>query len=111
MTQYFSDVFHQPTFALDVPDLQALAKDHNVTAALVMCRFTITIAVQCERNKDVIDKIQRLSESEQHSLMKAIEQVSSFFVPIMSMIVITTLQVMAKVKASSAHASETSMAG
>lgn len=75
MTQYFSDVLHQPTSALEVPDLQAIAKDYNVTATLIMCRLTIAIAVQCEKNKDIIEKIQRLSESEQHSLMRVIEQV------------------------------------
>ncbi|KZT03569.1 HOOK-domain-containing protein [Laetiporus sulphureus 93-53] len=75
MTQYFSDVLHQPTSALDVPDLQAIAKDNNVAATVIMCRLTIAIAVQCEKNEDIIEKIQRLTESEQHSLMRAIEQV------------------------------------
>ena len=77
ITQYFSDVLHQPTSALDVPDLQMMAKDTNVTATLIMCRLTIAIAVQCEMNKQIIEKIQSLTESEQHSLMRAIEQVSS----------------------------------
>ena len=77
MTQYFSEVLHQPTTALDVPDLQGLAKDYSVSAALVMCRLTITIAVQCENNKEIIDRIQMLTETEQHALMKAIEQVSA----------------------------------
>ncbi len=76
MTQYFLDVLHQPTSALEVPDLQAIAKDHNVNATLIMCRLTIAIAVQCETNKDIIERIQMLNETEQHSLMKAIEQVS-----------------------------------
>ena len=75
MTQYFSDVLHQPTNALDVPDLQAIAQDVNIPALLVMCRLTIAIAVQCENNKEIIDRIQRLTETEQHALMKAIEQV------------------------------------
>ncbi|KAA1478772.1 HOOK-domain-containing protein [Dentipellis sp. KUC8613] len=75
MTQYFSEVLHQPTTALDVPDLQAVAKDHNVASTLLMCRLTIAIAVQCEKNKEFIEKIQGLSETDQHYLMKAIEQV------------------------------------
>ena len=79
MTQYFSDVLHQPTSALDVPDLQAMAKDYNINATLIMCRLTIAIAVQCEMNKQVIEKIQSLTETEQHSLMRAIEQVSRCF--------------------------------
>jgi len=74
MTQYFSGVLRQPSSGLDVPDLQAMAQDHNVTATLIMCRLTIAIAVQCERNKEVVEKIQSLSETEQHSLMRAIEQ-------------------------------------
>lgn len=75
MTQYFSDVLHQPTNTLDVPDLQGIAKDYNITAILIMCRLSIAISVQCEKNKEIIERIQRLSEGEQHSLMKAIEQV------------------------------------
>ncbi|KAH8102872.1 HOOK-domain-containing protein [Cristinia sonorae] len=75
MTQYFSDVLHQPTNTLDVPDLQGIAKDHNVTAILIMCRLSIAISVQCEKNKEIIERIQRLTEGEQHYLMRAIEQV------------------------------------
>ncbi|KAJ6618243.1 HOOK protein-domain-containing protein [Mycena sp. CBHHK59/15] len=74
MTQYFADVLQKPTSGLDVPDLQAIAKDHAVQATLTMCRLTIAIGVQCEKNKEFIDKIQGLSETDQHFLMKAIEQ-------------------------------------
>lgn len=80
MTQYFADVLQKPTSGLDVPDLQAIAKDHNVKATLIMCRLTIAIAVQCEKNKEIIEKIQGLSETDQHYLMKAIEQVGFCFV-------------------------------
>lgn len=76
MTQYFTDVLQKPTSGLDVPDLQSIAKDHNIAATLIMCRLTIAIGVQCENNKQFIDKIQGLSEVDQHHLMKAIEQVS-----------------------------------
>ncbi|OBZ75226.1 Protein Hook [Grifola frondosa] len=75
MTQYFSEVLHQPTSALEVPDLQAIAKDYDIPATLIMCHLIIAIAVQCEKNKDIIEKIQRLGESDQHSLMRVIEQV------------------------------------
>ncbi|KAI0721491.1 HOOK-domain-containing protein [Cerioporus squamosus] len=75
MTQYFSEVLHQPTGALEVPDLQAIAKDYNVNATLILCRLTIAIAVQCENNQDIIERIQKLTESEQHTLMRVIEQV------------------------------------
>ena len=75
MMQYFTDVLQKPTATLDVPDLQAIAKDHNLSATLIMCRLTIAIGVQCEQNKQFIGKIQGLSETNQHHLMKAIEQV------------------------------------
>ncbi|KAJ7702433.1 HOOK protein-domain-containing protein [Mycena rosella] len=75
MTQYFADVLQKPTSGLDVPDLQAVAKDHAVQATLTMCRLTIAIGVQCEKNKEFIDRIQGLSETDQHYLMRAIEQV------------------------------------
>lgn len=76
MTQYFADVLQKPTSSLDVPNLQAIAKDHNLQAILTLCRLTIVIGVQCEKNKEFIDKIQGLNEVDQHCLMKAIEQVS-----------------------------------
>ncbi|KAF8436897.1 HOOK-domain-containing protein [Boletus edulis BED1] len=75
LTQYFTDVLQKPTSGLEVPDLQAIAKDYNVGATLVLCRMTIAIAVQSEKNKDIIEKIQKLNESAQHQLMKSIEQV------------------------------------
>lgn len=75
ITQYFADVLQKPTSELDVPDLQAMAKDGNLTETLAMCRLTIAIGVQCEKNKEFIGKIQGLNESNQHFLMKAIEQV------------------------------------
>jgi protein HOOK3 len=79
ITQYFSDVLGQPTDTLEVPDLQAVAKDHNVPSTLMMCRLTLAIAVQCDKNKEFIEKIQGLSEANQHFLMKAIEQVQEHF--------------------------------
>jgi hypothetical protein len=79
MTQYFADVLQCPTAGLDVPDLQAIAKNHDVNATLTMCRLTIAIGVQCERNKEIIGKIQALSDNDQHCLKKAIEQVRSFY--------------------------------
>jgi protein HOOK3 len=79
MTQYFTDVLQKPTSGLNVPDLQALAKDHSIAPALGMCRLTITIGVQCEKNKEFIEKIQGLSQGDQHHLMKAIEQVLFIF--------------------------------
>jgi protein HOOK3 len=75
MTQYFADVLQKPTSSLDVPDLQALAKDNDVHAILIMCRLTVAIGVHCEKNKEFIDKIQGLNEGDQHCLMRAIEQV------------------------------------
>lgn len=79
MTRYFADVLAKPTIGFDVPDLQAVAKDHDVNSTLIMCRLTIAIGVQCEQNEQIIEKIQALSETDQHYLMKAIEQVSLLF--------------------------------
>ena len=75
MMQYYADVYHQPTLNLDVPDLLAIAKDHDPTSTLALCRLVIAITVQSKRNKEIIDKIQGLSETNQHYIMKAIEQV------------------------------------
>ncbi|KAF9239598.1 hypothetical protein BU15DRAFT_87912 [Melanogaster broomeanus] len=77
LTQYFADVLQKPTSGLEVPDLQAIAKDHSLTATLIMCRMTIAISVQCEKNKEIIERIQKLNEESQHHLMKAIEQAGS----------------------------------
>jgi protein HOOK3 len=75
MTQYFHDELHQPASELDVPDLQLLAQESDVRAALVMCRMTIVIGVHCGNKEAFIGKIQELGEGEQHRLMRAIEQV------------------------------------
>ncbi|KAJ3976503.1 HOOK-domain-containing protein [Lentinula raphanica] len=58
-------------------NLQAMAKNADETATLVMCRLTIAIGVQCEKNKVFIDKIQGLSQTDQHHLMRVIEQKSA----------------------------------
>ncbi len=79
MTQYFSAVLGQSTDTLEVPDLQAVANEYNVPSTLMMCRLTVAIAVQCDKNKEFIEKIQGLSEEDQHCLMKAIEQVQQNF--------------------------------
>jgi protein HOOK3 len=76
ITQYFTDVLHQPTSFLEVPDLQAIAKDFDEAGTLALCRLTIAIAVHSEQNKVIIERIQLLTEPKQHILMKAIEQVS-----------------------------------
>lgn len=75
LTQYVEDVLQKPTSSLDVPNLQAAAKDSDVVALLIMCRMTLAVAVQCEQNREIIEHIQRLDEDAQHHLMKAIEQV------------------------------------
>lgn len=74
MTQYFNDELHQPVTQLEVPDLQKMAKEINIPATLSMCRMTIVIGVHSENKEQFIGKIQELSQGEQHSLMKAIEQ-------------------------------------
>ena len=75
MTQYFSNLIGQSTEALEVPNLMAMAQENDVPSILSMCRLTLAIAVHCDKNKEFIEKIQGLSEADQHHLMKAIEQV------------------------------------
>lgn len=77
ITQYYADVLHQPASALEVPDLQAVAKEYNVPETLRLCRLAIGIAVQSEKRKEVIEGIQGLKESYQSSLMRAIEKVKA----------------------------------
>jgi protein HOOK3 len=76
--QYFNEILQQPTDRLDVPDLQAIAKDYSKHEILTLCKLTIAATVQSDRKKEVIERIQRLSEDVQGQLMKAIEQVSFF---------------------------------
>ncbi|KAF8321421.1 HOOK-domain-containing protein [Cantharellus anzutake] len=75
ITQYFTDVLHQQTSALGVPNLQDVAEKHDVAQTLALCRLTLAIAVQGPRNKNAIERIQRLDEADQRALMFAIEQV------------------------------------
>jgi hypothetical protein len=74
--QYFNEILQQPTDRLDVPDLRAIAKDCSQQDILALCKLTIAAAVQSDRKKEVIEKIQKLSEDDQGQLMKAIEQVT-----------------------------------
>lgn len=76
MIQYFTDALHQHATGLEVPNLQAMAKDSDVNAIILMCRLAIVIAVQSTKNREIIDRIQQLSQDDQHNLMKAIEHVS-----------------------------------
>ncbi|TFK25027.1 hypothetical protein FA15DRAFT_376865 [Coprinopsis marcescibilis] len=75
MSQYFPDVLQKSIANLEVPNLQAIAKGNEIGAILALCRLTVVIGVQCEKNKDFIEKIQGLSQADQHYLMKAIEQI------------------------------------
>jgi hypothetical protein len=75
ITQYFTDVLHCPTASLEVPNLQAIAQDHNVVETLALCRLTIAIAVQGKKNTDIIAGIQKLPQADQRAIMTAIEKV------------------------------------
>ncbi|KAG9100611.1 hypothetical protein FS749_014201 [Ceratobasidium sp. UAMH 11750] len=79
ITQYFADVLHRPTASLEVPNLQAIAQDHNVVETLALCRLTIAIAVQGKKNMDIIAGIQKLPQADQRAIMTAIEKVMSRF--------------------------------
>ncbi|KAG9025244.1 hypothetical protein FRB95_010384 [Tulasnella sp. JGI-2019a] len=75
ITQYLTDVLRQPATSLEVPDLQAIAKEYNAPETLRLCRLALAVAVQTAKNKDIIERIQRLKEVYQSALMRAIEQV------------------------------------
>ncbi|KAF8606522.1 hypothetical protein BDV93DRAFT_553692 [Ceratobasidium sp. AG-I] len=79
ITQYFADVLQRPTTSLEVPNLQAIAQDHNVVETLALCRLTIAIAVQGKKNSEVIAGIQQLPQADQRAIMTAIEKVMSKF--------------------------------
>ncbi|KAG8678593.1 hypothetical protein FRC08_017650, partial [Ceratobasidium sp. 394] len=64
---------------LEVPNLQAIAQDHNVVETLALCRLTIAIAVQGKKNMDIIAGIQKLPQADQRAIMTAIEKVMSRF--------------------------------
>ncbi|KAG8733870.1 hypothetical protein FRC11_001080 [Ceratobasidium sp. 423] len=79
ITQYFVDVLHRQTAELEVPDLQAIAQNHDVVQTLALCRLTIAISVQGKKNSEVIAGIQQLPQGEQRAIMTAIEKVMSRF--------------------------------
>ncbi|KAF8674201.1 HOOK protein [Rhizoctonia solani] len=79
ITQYFVDVLRRQTAGLEVPDLQAIAQNHDVVQTLALCRLTIAISVQSKKNSEVIAGIQKLPQTEQRSIMTAIEKVMSRF--------------------------------
>ncbi|CAE6448801.1 unnamed protein product [Rhizoctonia solani] len=79
ITQYFVDVLHRQTAELEVPDLQAIAQNHDVVQLLALCRLTIAISVQGKKNSEVIAGIQKLSQADQRAIMTAIEKVMSRF--------------------------------
>lgn len=80
ISQYYTEVLRQPTSAIDVPDLQAIAKDYDVDQTLALCRLTIALAVQSSQNQKIIGGIQQLEEANQHALMRAIETVCISYV-------------------------------
>ncbi|CAG8711764.1 10286_t:CDS:2, partial [Acaulospora colombiana] len=81
ITQYFIDILKQsPSHvnALEVPDLQKMARDGDRKGTLNLCRLCIAIAVMSARNQDIIAGIQTLEEAHQQRLMEAIALVSPF---------------------------------
>lgn len=65
-----------------MPDLQAIAEQWDEAQTLALCRLVLALAAISASNKDVIERIQKLNERDQHALMRAIEDVStpySFF--------------------------------
>lgn len=75
ITQYFVDALNQPSSSLDVPDLQAIARDHDALHTMAVCRLVLAIAVQSEGKQEVVEHIKKLSERHQSALMRSIEEV------------------------------------
>lgn len=76
ISQYFTEVLNQPSSGLDVPNLQAIAQDYDLAQTMAVCRLVLAIAVQSDKKQEVVQHIQKLSERDQHALMKPIEVVS-----------------------------------
>lgn len=97
ISQYYAEVLRQPPSAIDVPDLQAIAKDYDVDQTLVLCRLTIALAVQSTQNQKIIAGIQQLKEADQHALMHAIETVCTSCIQARFIVLFTRpLQAMSK---------------
>jgi protein HOOK3 len=71
-------VLNHPSLSLDVPDLQAIAKDHDAVHTMAVCRLVLAIAVQSEKKQEVVEHIKKLSERHQSALMRPIEEVCLF---------------------------------
>lgn len=82
VTQYYIEILHQSPSALDIPDLDALARDGSKQDLYKLGSLVIGIAVRSEQANEHISAIQSLSIEDQQQLMYTIEQVMGALQPI-----------------------------
>lgn len=75
ITSYFEEHLGLKADGIDPPNLTAIAKDEQVLEIVKMVSLVIGLAVQSEKQQQVILKIQDLQEQTQHALMIIIQQV------------------------------------
>ncbi|PWN36690.1 uncharacterized protein FA14DRAFT_159102 [Meira miltonrushii] len=84
VTQYYIEVLQQSPSALDVPDLDALARDGSKQDLYKLGSLVIGIAVRSDQANEHIAAIQSLPLEDQQQLMYTIEQVMGALQPIES---------------------------
>lgn len=82
VTQYYIEVLQQSPSALDVPDLDALARDGSKQDLYKLGSLVIGIAVRSDQANEHIAAIQSLPLEDQQQLMYTIEQVMGALKPI-----------------------------
>lgn len=76
--QYYTDNLHQSIENLPSPDLDEIARSSSPAEIAKLCKLTIGITIQSDKTKSShIAAIQTLPQTDQHSLMLAIEGVMS----------------------------------
>lgn len=82
VVQYYIESLQQSPKALEVPDLDVLARDGSREELCKLGRLVIGIAVRSERAGEHIQAIQTLSIEDQQQLMYTIEQVMAVLQPL-----------------------------
>ena len=71
---YYEDVLQQDTSELAVPDLQAASKQSDAKSLCALAELIVGCAVQCDNNKEYIQRITTLDETAQSNLKQIIEK-------------------------------------
>lgn len=78
MAQYYTDTLQQSIDALEMPDVNEIARSSSPAELAKLCKLAIGITIQSDNTKTShVAAIQTLSQDDQQSLMIAIEQVMS----------------------------------